>query len=45
MVLRLMCYYEEETSVSIILSCLIKRRETFFMRSVKAVIRSIWCCG
>jgi hypothetical protein len=41
---RLMCCYKEEIMVSIILRCLIKRRETFFMRSVKCVIRSTWCC-
>jgi hypothetical protein len=35
-----MCYYEEEISVSIILRCLIKCRETFVTRSVKGVIRN-----
>jgi hypothetical protein len=40
-----MCCYKEEIRVSIIFSCLIKRRETFFMKSVKGVIRSTQCCG
>jgi hypothetical protein len=43
--LRLLCFYEEETRVSIMLSCLIKSQETFFMRSVKGVISSTRCCG
>jgi hypothetical protein len=36
---------ERRNKVSIILRCLIKHRETFFMRSVKGVIRSTRCCG
>jgi hypothetical protein len=43
--LHLMCCYNVETKVSIILRHLIKRRENFFMRSVKGAIRSIQCCG
>jgi hypothetical protein len=42
--MRLMCCYEEERRVSIILICLIKCRETSFMRNVKGVIRSTRCC-
>jgi hypothetical protein len=42
---ELMCCYNVETRVSIILRHLIKHRETLFMRSVKGAIRSTWCCG
>jgi hypothetical protein len=38
--LHLMCCYNIETRVLIILRHLIKRRETFFMRSVKGAIRA-----
>jgi hypothetical protein len=40
-----MCCYNVETRVLIIWRHLIKRRETFFMSSVKGAIRSTWCCG
>jgi hypothetical protein len=43
--LCLMYCYEEEISVSIILRCLIKRRDTFFMRSVNSMMRNTQCCG
>jgi hypothetical protein len=36
---------KKEIRVSIILRFLIKRRETFFIKSVMGVIRSTWCCG
>jgi hypothetical protein len=43
--LHLMCCYNVEIRVSIILRHLIKRRETFFTRSVKGDVRSTQCCG
>jgi hypothetical protein len=43
--LHLMYCYNVETRVSIILRHLIKRRGTFFTRSVKGAIRSTGCCG
>jgi hypothetical protein len=42
---HLMCCYNVETRVLIILRHLIKCRETFFTRSVKGAIRSTQCCG
>jgi hypothetical protein len=42
--LHMMFCYKEEIRVSIILRYLIKYQETFFMRSVKGVIRSTRCC-
>jgi hypothetical protein len=41
----LICFYNVETRVSIILRHLIKCRETFFTRSAKGAIRSTRCCG
>jgi hypothetical protein len=43
--LHLMCYFNVETRVSIILRHIIKRRAAFFTRSVKGEIRSTRCFG
>jgi hypothetical protein len=43
--LHLICCYNVETRVLIILRHLIKRRAIFFTRSVKGAIRSTRCCG
>jgi hypothetical protein len=44
-ILYLMCCYNVETRVSIILRHLIKCQETFFTMSVNGAIRSTQCCG
>jgi hypothetical protein len=42
--LHLICCYEEEIKVSIILRCLIKYKKTFFMRNVNNAIRNTCYC-